>query len=63
MVNYDNGKIYKIKSNQTNKIYVGSTTKTYLSQRMDQHRSAVKVILQEKLQTQAVQKLLVLEML
>lgn len=39
MVNYGNGKIYKIVSNQTDKVYVGSTTKKYLSQRIDEHRS------------------------
>jgi hypothetical protein len=39
MVNYGNGKIYKIISDQTDKIYIGSTTKKYLSQRMDKHRS------------------------
>ena len=39
MVNYQNGKIYKIESNLGNKIYIGSTTKQYLSQRMDKHRS------------------------
>ena len=38
MVNYGNGKVYKIVSNQTDKVYVGSTTKKYLSQRMDGHR-------------------------
>lgn len=39
MVNYGNGKIYKIQRIGGNsKIYVGSTTKQYLSQRMDTHR-------------------------
>jgi hypothetical protein len=42
MVNYTNGKVYKIVSNLTNQIYVGSTTKKYLSQRMNDHRSAFK---------------------
>ena len=32
---YNNGKIYKIESNLGNKIYIGSTTKDYLSQRME----------------------------
>lgn len=27
MVNYGNGKIYKIVSNQTENVYIGSTTK------------------------------------
>ncbi len=39
MVNYTNSKVYKIWSTQGDKIYVGSTTKQYLSQRMDKHRS------------------------
>lgn len=38
MVNYANSKVYKIWSTQGDKIYVGSTTKQYLSQRMDNHR-------------------------
>jgi ribosome-interacting GTPase 1 len=42
MVNYQNGKIYKIESNLGNKIYIGSTTKDYLSQRMDKHRKDFK---------------------
>lgn len=37
MVNYNNGKIYKIISNQTDKIYIGSTTKFYLSSRFATH--------------------------
>jgi hypothetical protein len=42
MVNYTNSKVYKIWSTQGDKIYVGSTTKQYLSQRMDKHRSQYK---------------------
>lgn len=43
MVNYNNGKIYKIVSNTKDDIcYVGSTTKQYLSQRMDVHRNEFK---------------------
>ena len=43
MVNYQNGKIYKIVSNTDDDIcYVGSTTKKYLSQRMDTHRNNYK---------------------
>ena len=38
MVNYDNGKIYKIESHLGDKIYIGSTTKKYLSARMANHR-------------------------
>tara|TARA_R110000787_G_scaffold243602_1_gene349608 strand:- start:449 stop:991 length:543 start_codon:yes stop_codon:yes gene_type:complete len=40
MVNYQNGKIYAIKSNSGDKLYVGSTTKDYLSKRMAEHRRA-----------------------
>ena len=42
MVNYNNGKIYKIENNVDDEIYIGSTTKQYLSQRMVEHRSAFK---------------------
>ena len=42
MVNYANSKVYKIWSTQGDKIYVGSTNKQYLSQRMDKHRSDYK---------------------
>ena len=38
MPNYANGKIYCIRSPQTDKIYIGSTT-VALSQRMSEHRS------------------------
>ena len=45
MVNYANGKIYKIEclSGNADDVYIGSTTKEYLSQRMDKHRSDYKV--------------------
>jgi len=44
MVNYNNGKIYKIEAlnGADEDIYIGSTTKQYLSQRMDEHRSHYK---------------------
>jgi len=43
MVNYGNGKIYKIqKIGGSDEIYIGSTTKQYLSQRMDTHRKDYK---------------------
>ena len=42
MVNYNNGKIYKIENTIDDEIYIGSTTKQYLSQRMVEHRSAFK---------------------
>ena len=42
MVNYDNGKIYMISAidavDGDGDVYIGSTTKQYLSQRMDCHR-------------------------
>jgi len=41
-MNYTNGKIYKIESFKGDKIYIGSTTKKYLSQRMEKHRSNYK---------------------
>lgn len=44
MVNYQEGKIYKIISNTDDEIcYVGSTPKKYLSQRMDSHRCDYKL--------------------
>ena len=42
MVNYQLGKIYKIVSDKTDKVYVGSTTKKTLAQRMAQHRNNFK---------------------
>ncbi len=45
MVNYSNGKVYKIEpivEHDDGDIYIGSTTKTYLSQRMDTHRGDYK---------------------
>jgi len=42
MVNYQNGKIYKIVDNTTGKVYIGSTTKEYLSQRLAKHVSNYK---------------------
>ena len=42
MVNYNNGKIYKIESRLGDLVYIGSTTKQYLSQRMDKHRTDYK---------------------
>ena len=42
MTDYSKTKIYKIESHLGNKIYVGSTAKFYLSQRLQQHKSAYK---------------------
>ena len=38
MNKYQNSKIYKIYSDQGNKVYIGCTTKKYLSERMARHR-------------------------
>ncbi len=43
--NYGNGKVHKIEpitDHEEGEVYVGSTTKKYLSQRMDKHRSGYK---------------------
>ena len=45
---YQNSKIYQITSHYGDKIYIGSTTKKYLSQRMDRHRSSYKLWKQGK---------------
>jgi hypothetical protein len=50
MVNYNNGKIYKIEAlnGEEGDIYIGSTTKELLSQRMSKHRSDYKCWLKAK---------------
>lgn len=42
MVNYKNGKIYKILDLTNDNFYIGSTTKMYLSQRLEKHRTQYK---------------------
>jgi hypothetical protein len=42
MVNYQEGKIYKIICNQIDKVYIGSTCAKYLSYRMTHHRASYK---------------------
>ena len=45
MINYNNGKIYKIEpifEHDEKDIYIGSTTKQHLSQRMAFHRGGYK---------------------
>jgi hypothetical protein len=42
MVNYNNSKVYKIVSDVGNMVYIGSTTKNYLSSRLAEHRTAYK---------------------
>ena len=44
MVNYQNGKIYKITSNQTNQVYIGSTCDA-LCQRIANHRAKYRLYL------------------
>ena len=41
-IDYTKSKIYKIWSTQGSKIYIGATTKDYLSQRMTTHRKSYK---------------------
>jgi ribosome-interacting GTPase 1 len=41
-MDYQKGKIYKIESHLGDKIYIGATTKEYLSQRMTAHRKNYK---------------------
>ena len=50
MVNYSNGKVYKIEpiNGDDGDVYFGSTTKEYLSQRMDTHRTDYKRWKEEK---------------
>jgi hypothetical protein len=48
MPNYQNGKIYSIRSHQTDEIYIGSTTQP-LSMRMATHRRDYKCYLQGKM--------------
>eukprot|EP01080_Neovahlkampfia_damariscottae_P008462 gene8462-gene263 len=48
MVNYGNGKIYKIVCNVTNQIYIGSTTKDRLCQRLTKHVGDFKRYKQDK---------------
>ena len=45
MPNYQQGKIYCIRSHKTDDIYIGSTTKQYLSQRLGQHKTDYRIYL------------------
>ena len=47
-IDYSKSKVYKIWSTQGNKIYIGATTKDYLSQRMTAHRKAYKAWIEGK---------------
>jgi len=51
MVNYNNGKIYKIVDNTNGNIYIGSTIKKYLSSRLALHKSNYKRFLEGKVKT------------
>lgn len=44
MVNYQNGKIYKIVDNTNGNIYIGSTCEKYLSRRLQGHRDQKKCV-------------------
>lgn len=48
MVNYKNGKIYKLVSDQNDKIYIGSTVERYLSNRLAGHITNFKTWLNGK---------------
>jgi GIY-YIG catalytic domain len=48
MNNYENGKVYKIWSLSGNKIYIGSTTKNYLCERMSAHRRRYRCWVKDK---------------
>ena len=48
MPDYQNGKIYTIRSYKTDYIYIGATTKKYLCDRISEHKSAYKQFLNGK---------------
>lgn len=48
MINYGNGKVYKIWSLNGDKIYIGSTTKDYLCERMSAHRRRYRCWVKDK---------------
>ncbi len=56
MVNYSQGKIYKIVSSQTNKVYVGATCKRQLCERMAEHRLHYKQFISGKRKTMYTSK-------
>jgi hypothetical protein len=51
MVDYNNGKIYKIVCHTTNNTYIGSTTKKHLSQRLSRHVADYKRFISGKSKT------------
>jgi hypothetical protein len=50
MVNYQQGKIYKIIDNVNGNIYIGSTCKKTLAERLSQHKSRFKLYLEKSLE-------------
>jgi len=48
MNKYNNSKIYTIRSHQTDKFYIGSTTQKYLCRRFDNHKSNYHLFLNNK---------------
>ena len=48
MIDYRNGKIYKLISTETDNVYVGSTSLNYLCKRLVGHRKAYKMWLAKK---------------
>ena len=58
-INYTNSKVYKIWSTQGDKIYIGSTTKELLCQRMSSHRKEYRKW--KKTQTQLTSSFLIFE--
>jgi hypothetical protein len=48
MPNYSNSKVYVLKSNQTDNVYIGSTVKQYLSSRLSAHKYDYKKFLKNE---------------
>jgi GIY-YIG catalytic domain len=47
-IDYSNGKVYKLVCNKTGMVYIGSTTKDFLSQRLASHRQDYNKYLKNK---------------
>jgi hypothetical protein len=58
MPNYQNGKIYKIVCNETNEIYIGSTTAP-LSRRLVEHVSRCKLYQQQKIKYKTLSSIII----
>lgn len=61
MVNYENGKIYRLKSKSTNQSYIGSTAMSYLSQRLAIHLTDYKRYLTNKEKYRCITSFKILE--